>query len=184
MKYLQENHIIHRDLACRNVLVTKDSDGKYVAKISDFGLSRAPEDDYYCTDDKTMPVKWTAIEAIQYGLYTSKSDVWSFGVCLWYLTETTINVTIRELFSYGLIPYQGMSNAETIRNVTTGYRMESPIDCPEEVYQVMLQCWNSNPDVRPSFSELAEKFDAWGATQQIATIMANPIIVNEEDYNN
>ncbi len=85
MQYLQENHIIHRDLACRNVLVTTDSDGKYVVKISDFGLSWAPSDDYYRTDDKTMPVKWTAIEAIQYGLYTSKSDVWSFGVCLWYL---------------------------------------------------------------------------------------------------
>jgi serine/threonine protein kinase len=84
MRYLEEKYIVHRDLSLRNVLVTKDPQGKYVAKISDFGLSRFTEKDYYRTDDKTMPVKWTSIEAIEFGIYTSKSDVWSFGICLWY----------------------------------------------------------------------------------------------------
>ena len=82
MSYLEENHIVHRDLALRNVLVTRDAQGKYVAKISDFGLSRITEQEYR-TNDKTMPVKWTAIEAIEYGIYTTKSDVWSFGICMW-----------------------------------------------------------------------------------------------------
>jgi serine/threonine protein kinase len=83
MCYLESKSVVHRDLALRNVLVNKDSHDKYVAKISDFGLSRVTSQDYYRTDDKTMPVKWTAIEAIEFGLYTSKSDVWSFGICLW-----------------------------------------------------------------------------------------------------
>lgn len=83
MRYLEERSVVHRDLSLRNVLVSRDSQDKYVAKISDFGLSRVTDKDYYRTDDKTVPVKWTAIEAIEYGLYTTKSDVWSFGICLW-----------------------------------------------------------------------------------------------------
>ena len=83
MRHLEEYRIVHRDLACRNVLVTQDNEGMYIAKVSDFGLSRPLSNDYYRTESKTMPVKWTAIEAIQYGIFTSKSDVWSFGICLW-----------------------------------------------------------------------------------------------------
>ena len=87
MCYLEQNSIVHRDLSLRNVLVTRDSQDKYLAKISDFGLSRLIEKEFYHTEDKTVPVKWTAIEAIEYGMYSSKSDVWSFGVCLWFVFD-------------------------------------------------------------------------------------------------
>ena len=83
MAYLEENHVIHRDLSLRNILISKQPDGRYIAKVSDFGLSRIAEKGYYKTDDKTMPVKWSAIEAIEYGNFTMKSDVWSFGITMW-----------------------------------------------------------------------------------------------------
>lgn len=94
MLYLVENKIIHRDLALRNVLVAKQSEGKYFAKVkiilyhnnskvSDFGLSRLSSTGEYRSESKTIAIKWGAIESIQYGTFTSSSDVWSFGICIW-----------------------------------------------------------------------------------------------------
>jgi serine/threonine protein kinase len=141
MIYLEENSIIHRDFALRNLLVNK-VDGKYVVKVSDFGMSRLTEHGYYTSHDKTIPIKWSAPEVIAYGRSTSKSDVWSFGICLW------------EMFSYGMLPYPGMSNSEAAQKVLKGYRMDSPEDCPAEVYNIMKCCWEKEADRRPTFKEL------------------------------
>ena len=62
MKYLEANHVIHRDLALRNTLVHVDEQNKYVIKIGDFGMSRAVDKGYYKTDNKTVPVRWSAPE--------------------------------------------------------------------------------------------------------------------------
>jgi serine/threonine protein kinase len=141
MIYLEENSIIHRDFALRNLLVNK-TDGKYTVKVSDFGMSKLTERGYYLSDDKAIPVKWSAPEVIEYGRSTSKSDVWSFGICLW------------EMFSYGKLPYTGMSNTEAAQKVLKGYRMEAPEDCPAEVYNIMKRCWEREADRRPTFKEL------------------------------
>ena len=97
MAYLSDHHVLHRDLALRNVLVSQQNEGKYIAKVnhffsinnnnkkvSDFGLSRVESAEYYRTEEKTLAIKWAAIESLQYGKFSTKSDVWSFGVCLWY----------------------------------------------------------------------------------------------------
>ncbi len=81
-----------------------------------------------------------APEVLEYGKYSSKSDVWAFGILLW------------ELFSYGKIPYVGLSNVEAVKQVLSGYRLPSPSeDCPKNVYNLMKECWAVNPDQRPSF---------------------------------
>jgi serine/threonine protein kinase len=139
MIYLEENSIIHRDFALRNLLVNK-TDGKYTVKVSDFGMSKLTERGYYLSDDKAIPVKWSAPEVIEYGRSTSKSDVWSFGICLW------------EMFGYGKLPYTGLSNSEAAQKVLKGYRMEAPEDCP--VYNIMKRCWEKEADRRPTFKEL------------------------------
>ncbi|XP_042660320.1 tyrosine-protein kinase Fes/Fps isoform X1 [Tyto alba] len=138
MEYLESKHCIHRDLAARNCLVTE----KNALKISDFGMSREEEDGVYASTGgmKQIPVKWTAPEALNYGRYSSESDVWSFGILLW------------EAFSLGAVPYTNLSNQQTREAVEQGVRLDPPEQCPEEVYRLMQRCWEYDPHKRPSFS--------------------------------
>ncbi|XP_078812552.1 tyrosine-protein kinase Fer isoform X2 [Oryzias latipes] len=139
MAYLEGKNCIHRDLAARNCLV---GDGS-VLKISDFGMSRQEDDGVYSSSGlKQIPIKWTAPEALNYGRYSSDSDVWSYGILLW------------ETFSLGVCPYPGMTNQQAREQVEKGYRMACPQRCPDEVYKVMQRCWQYNPEDRPKFSEL------------------------------
>ena len=93
---------------------------------------------YYRASEATIAFKWCAPEVIAHRFFSTKSDVWSFGVMLW------------ELFSYGTLPYPGMTNAETAEKVLAGFRMSCPVNCPEQVCQLMQQCWEETPN-RPSF---------------------------------
>ncbi|XP_064013838.1 tyrosine-protein kinase Fes/Fps isoform X5 [Pogoniulus pusillus] len=140
MEYLESKHCIHRDLAARNCLVTE----KNALKISDFGMSREEEDGIYASTGgmKQIPVKWTAPEALNYGRYSSESDVWSFGILLW------------EAFSLGAVPYTNLSNQQTREAVEQGVRLDPPEQCPEEVYRLMQRCWEYDPRKRPSFSTI------------------------------
>ncbi|XP_040915104.1 tyrosine-protein kinase Fer isoform X2 [Toxotes jaculatrix] len=139
MAYLESKNCIHRDLAARNCLV---GDGS-VLKISDFGMSRQEDDGVYSSSGlKQIPIKWTAPEALNYGRYSSESDVWSYGILLW------------ETFSLGVCPYPGMTNQQAREQVEKGYRMACPQRCPEDAYKVMQRCWQYNPEDRPKFSEL------------------------------
>ncbi|XP_058012613.1 tyrosine-protein kinase Fes/Fps isoform X6 [Ahaetulla prasina] len=142
MEYLASKHCIHRDLAARNCLVTESN----TLKISDFGMSREQVDGIYSSTSgmKQIPVKWTAPEALSYGRYSSESDVWSFGILLW------------EAFSLGATPYANMSNQQTRETVEKGIRLHAPDQCPEEVYQLMLKCWEYEPQKRPSFSTILQ----------------------------
>ncbi|XP_060550697.1 tyrosine-protein kinase Fes/Fps isoform X3 [Pantherophis guttatus] len=142
MEYLASKHCIHRDLAARNCLVTESN----ILKISDFGMSREQVDGIYSSTSgmKQIPVKWTAPEALSYGRYSSESDVWSFGILLW------------EAFSLGATPYANMSNQQTRETVEKGTRLNAPDQCPEEVYQLMLKCWEYEPQKRPSFSTILQ----------------------------
>jgi len=148
MRYLEKQNIIHRDVALRNLLVTlSGEDGKYLVKVGDFGLARFTAHGYYNVREASIPVRWAAPECFTYGVYDSSCDVWSFGVLLW------------ELFSYGQIPYAGFSNEEVIQKVSTGYRLPCPEDCREELYQLMLPCWNSVPSKRPNFFNIFKVID-------------------------
>lgn len=140
MLYLSEKKIIHRDLAIRNLLVTiHGQNNKYLIKIADFGLSRNIDTNYYQASNSVFPVKWTAPEAVEKGKFSSMSDVWSFGIVLW------------ELFTYGKIPYPGMSNQEVIEKVSNGYRLPPPKNCPPNIIELMNKCWSYNPKERPNF---------------------------------
>ncbi|NWQ86142.1 KSYK kinase, partial [Burhinus bistriatus] len=138
MKYLEENNFVHRDLAARNVLLVT----QHYAKISDFGLSKAlsADENYYKAQSHgKWPVKWYAPECMNFYKFSSKSDVWSFGVLMW------------EAFSYGQKPYKGMKGGEVAQMIERGERMEQPEACPTEVYDLMKLCWTYNVDDRPGF---------------------------------
>lgn len=139
MSYLEGEKVIHRDLAARNILVGNDLQ----VKIADFGLARFIKDDFYLRRSNVkFPVKWTAPEALINNLYTSKSDVWSFGILLY------------EIFTYGGNPYPGVSGKEARDLIQDGKVNRQPRECPDDVYSVMTACWKMNPHERPSFIEL------------------------------
>ncbi|XP_050984540.1 tyrosine-protein kinase Lyn isoform X1 [Labeo rohita] len=144
MAYIEKKNYIHRDLRAANVLVS-DS---LLCKIADFGLARVIEDDQYTArEGAKFPIKWTAPEAINYGSFTIKSDMWSFGVLLY------------EIITYGKIPYPGMSNSEVMSSVQRGYRMPRPENCPTELYEIMNSCWKSKPEDRPTFDYIQSVLD-------------------------
>ncbi|XP_057593750.1 tyrosine-protein kinase Fer isoform X1 [Hippopotamus amphibius kiboko] len=142
MAYLESKNCIHRDLAARNCLVGENN----VLKISDFGMSRQEDGGVYSSSGlKQIPIKWTAPEALNYGRYSSESDVWSFGILLW------------ETFSLGVCPYPGMTNQQAREQVERGYRMSAPQHCPEDIFKIMMKCWDYKPENRPKFTELQKE---------------------------
>ncbi|XP_071080803.1 ALK tyrosine kinase receptor-like [Haliotis cracherodii] len=128
-QHLEEKHFIHRDIAARNcLLTTKGSERK--AKIADFGMARdIYRSDYYKkAGNALLPVKWMPPEAFLDGIFTTKTDVWSFGILLW------------EIFSLGYMPYPGCSNEEVMHYVTVGGRLDAPDSCPSSVYVMLGVC--------------------------------------------
>uniref|UniRef100_F6W9X1 receptor protein-tyrosine kinase n=1 Tax=Xenopus tropicalis TaxID=8364 RepID=F6W9X1_XENTR len=143
MEYMASRKCIHRDLAARNILLAENN----VVKICDFGLARDiyKDPDYVRKGDARLPLKWMAPETIFDRVYTTQSDVWSFGVLLW------------EIFSLGASPYPGVQIDEDFcRRLKEGTRMRAPEYATVEIYQTMLDCWHGDPQQRPVFSELVE----------------------------
>ncbi|XP_039149605.1 tyrosine-protein kinase Abl isoform X5 [Drosophila simulans] len=139
MSYLESRNYIHRDLAARNCLV---GDNKLV-KVADFGLARLMRDDTYTAHaGAKFPIKWTAPEGLAYNKFSTKSDVWAFGVLLW------------EIATYGMSPYPGIDLTDVYHKLEKGYRMERPPGCPPEVYDLMRQCWQWDATDRPTFKSI------------------------------
>ncbi|XP_015788029.1 fibroblast growth factor receptor 2-like [Tetranychus urticae] len=138
------NLLIHRDLAARNILVAEQK----IVKICEFGLARDIQHEYnYKTKSSTrLPIKWMTIESIGDQVFTSKSDVWSFGILLW------------EIFSLGATPYPGIDfDQKLYAQLLHGYRMDRPDKCPLDIYYIMTDCWKSQPIERPDFGQLVDK---------------------------
>ncbi|XP_030622735.1 insulin-like growth factor 1b receptor [Chanos chanos] len=140
MAYLNANKFVHRDLAARNCMVAED----FTVKIGDFGMTRdIYETDYYRKGGKgLLPVRWMSPESLKDGVFTTMSDVWSFGVVLW------------EIATLAEQPYQGMSNEQVLRFVMEGGLLDKPDNCPDMLFELMRMCWQYNPKMRPSFLEI------------------------------
>uniref|UniRef100_A0A8D3E5K4 Tyrosine-protein kinase receptor n=1 Tax=Scophthalmus maximus TaxID=52904 RepID=A0A8D3E5K4_SCOMX len=140
MAYLNANKFVHRDLAARNCMVADD----FTVKIGDFGMTRdIYETDYYRKGGKgLLPVRWMSPESLKDGVFTTHSDVWSFGVVLW------------EISTLAEQPYQGLSNEQVLRFVMEGGLLEKPQNCPDMLFELMRMCWQFNPKMRPAFVEI------------------------------
>ncbi|XP_030556621.1 vascular endothelial growth factor receptor 1 isoform X6 [Drosophila novamexicana] len=145
MYYLSSKKVLHGDLAARNILLCEDN----VVKICDFGLARSMYrgDNYKKSESGKLPIKWLALESLSDHVFSTYSDVWSFGIVLW------------ELFSLAKVPYPGIDpNQELFNKLNDGYRMEKPPYANQEVYEIMLECWRKNPESRPLFNVLERRF--------------------------
>nr|XP_055038371.1 vascular endothelial growth factor receptor 1 isoform X1 [Misgurnus anguillicaudatus] len=143
MEFLTSRKCIHRDLAARNILLSNNN----VVKICDFGLARDvyKDPDYVRKGDTRLPLKWMAPESIFDKVFTTQSDVWSYGVLLW------------EIFSLGASPYPGVNiDEEFCHRLKQGTRMCPPEYSTPEIYGIMCACWENNPEDRPSFTTLVE----------------------------
>uniref|UniRef100_A0AAQ4P4N7 receptor protein-tyrosine kinase n=1 Tax=Gasterosteus aculeatus aculeatus TaxID=481459 RepID=A0AAQ4P4N7_GASAC len=144
MYYLEENKMVHRNLAARNVLLKNN----YTVQISDYGIADLlyPDDKKYFYNEVKTPIKWMALESILFRRYTHQSDVWSYGVTVW------------EMMSNGAEPYTAMRPQEVPDLLEKGERLSQPQICTIDVYMVMVKCWMIDENVRPTFKELANEF--------------------------
>lgn len=144
MSYLESKRYIHRDLACRNVLLATPD----MVKIGDFGLMRAlpsQEDHYVMSEQKKLPFAWCAPESLKSRQFSHASDTWMFGVTLW------------EMFTHGQEPWMGYKGSEVLQKIDCeNERLTAPEYCPTYIYQVMLQCWAHKPQDRPTFMALRD----------------------------
>ncbi|XP_064332872.1 focal adhesion kinase 1 isoform X6 [Camelus dromedarius] len=156
LAYLESKRFVHRDIAARNVLVSSHD----CVKLGDFGLSRYMEDStYYKASKGKLPIKWMAPESINFRRFTSASDVWMFGVCMW------------EILMHGVKPFQGVKNNDVIGRIENGERLPMPPSCPPTLYSLMTKCWAYDPSRRPRFTELKA---------QLSTILEEEKVQQEE----
>ncbi|XP_018798445.1 PREDICTED: platelet-derived growth factor receptor alpha isoform X1 [Bactrocera latifrons] len=145
MDYLSSRKVLHGDLAARNILLCEDN----VVKICDFGLARSmyKSENYKKQGEAPLPIKWLALESLSDHIFSTYTDVWSFGIVLW------------EFFSLAKVPYPGMDpNQSLYLKIKDGYRMEKPPYANNELYDIMLECWSTNPESRPLFKVLEKYF--------------------------
>ncbi|XP_013387866.1 tyrosine kinase receptor Cad96Ca-like [Lingula anatina] len=140
MMFLSSMSILHRDLAGRNILVAEDR----TCKISDFGFAKdvIKSHQYERKTQGRLPVRWMSPEALYDNIFTTQSDVWAYGVLLW------------EIVTLGSSPYPGMSAKQVMEAITEGYRMPQPPHCSQDMYNIMLSCWEDNPSSRPLFKAI------------------------------
>lgn len=140
LKYLGENKFVHRDVACRNVLLSDER----VAKLGDFGMARSMyENDYYRFSRKgLLPVRWMAPESLGLSFFTPASDIWSFGVFLY------------EMITFGSFPYQGLTNRQALECIISKQILTIPSDVKPQLEKLIKACWNYESKFRPRATDI------------------------------
>ncbi|XP_070564192.1 angiopoietin-1 receptor-like [Ptychodera flava] len=153
LEHLENQQVVHRDIAARNILISPND----IAKIADFGLSRdvyqKGQYQRHPTQGMLVPIRWMSPESLVTGVYTKKSDIWSYGVMLW------------EMVTLGDTPYpefQPLDSGFLTRQLSTGYRMPKPCHCTDDIYGMMRHCWRDNPDERPTAAGLVNNITRLG----------------------
>ena len=148
MAYLESEKYVHRDLAARNCLVSSG----LIVKVADFGMSKNlySKDYYRIAGEASLPIRWMAPESIVYGTFSTKGDVWAFGVVVW------------EVFSFGCQPYWGLVNETVVEMVRKGKLLDKPDGCPDKLFSLIKRgCWSLYENERMSFKALKQVLETF-----------------------
>lgn len=145
LEYLSAQGHIHKDVAARNCLISRD----LLLKLSDLSLCVDGYEDDYVSETPAVtgqyrPLRWMSPEAVMKDALTKENDVWSYGVLMWEVTTLARQ------------PYEGMSNIEVVAAVQRGHLLDKRDDCPHDLYEIMQNCWQKVSEERPSFQFISE----------------------------
>ncbi|KAF5946040.1 hypothetical protein HYC85_016268 [Camellia sinensis] len=131
--------IVHRDLKSPNLLV----DNNWNVKVGDFGLSRLKHNTFLSSKSTAGTPEWMAPEVLRNEPSNEKCDVYSFGIILWELA------TLR-------LPWSGMNPMQVVGAVGfQNRRLDIPKEVDPLVARIIWECWQTDPNLRPSFAQLA-----------------------------
>ena len=152
MSYLEKSCCIHQDLSAKNVAIEVHRDNKINCKLNIYPYVHQVKNGLYCPEHRAISVRWSPPEVIVDNQISIKSNVWSFGITVWEMTTYCQR-----------IPYSEMTESEVLEKVYEGYRMSRPLECPEELYELMQSCWKENASSRPTFQTLCWQLDYYSS---------------------
>uniref|UniRef100_A0A7N6BEG3 Protein tyrosine kinase 7 (inactive) n=1 Tax=Anabas testudineus TaxID=64144 RepID=A0A7N6BEG3_ANATE len=140
MEHLSNHRFVHKDLAARNCLINSQRR----VKVSSLSLSKdVYNSEYYHYRQAWIPLRWLPAESVFEDDFSTKSDVWAFGMLMW------------EVFSYGEMPYTKLNDDEVLEGLQTGkLKLPIPEGCPSRIYKLMVRCWALSLKERPSFTDI------------------------------
>ncbi|BFZ25634.1 hypothetical protein BsWGS_28674 [Bradybaena similaris] len=139
LDHLEKFKLIYYRLRSCKILVAKGG----ICKLSGFGFANEVTD-RSVYESNSLPVRWAAPESLQSNIYNVKTDTWSYGIVAW------------EIFHFGTTPYPTMGPHEVVESVQNGFRMPKPQHCSSELFELLLRCWHTIPEERPSYQEILE----------------------------
>uniref|UniRef100_A0A673CGV5 Inactive tyrosine-protein kinase 7 n=1 Tax=Sphaeramia orbicularis TaxID=375764 RepID=A0A673CGV5_9TELE len=140
MEHLSNHRFVHKDLAARNCLINSQRR----IKVSALSLSKdVYNSEYFHYRQAWIPLRWLPSESVFEDDFSTKSDVWAFGVLMW------------EVFSHGEMPYAKLSDDEVLEGLQNGkLKLPVPDGCPSKIYKLMVRCWAPSLKERPSFTDV------------------------------
>ncbi|KAF9645728.1 kinase-like protein [Thelephora ganbajun] len=143
LKYLHSCNVVHGDLKGSNVLV--DDSGH--ARIADFALTIVIKGGDFSEDDSVHghTPRWTAPEVIEEGAKSKESDIFSFAMVM------------VEVFT-GAAPFSDRPALKALSAIMQGERPTRPTHptFTENLGTLMQRCWDHDPHLRPTASEVLE----------------------------